>query len=99
VTAVGAFSNEIGSTSVVVCLETVCQIPPPNPRKCRTLIRARGDAPEKTGMPGWGTWIRTKINGVKVRCSTVELSPDFSGDRDRKNTDGLLQNLVVSPNP
>jgi hypothetical protein len=30
---------------------------------------------------GWGTWIRTKINGVRVRCSTVELSPkawDFS---------------------
>ncbi len=24
---------------------------------------------------GWGTWIRTKINGVRVRCSTVELSP------------------------
>ena len=25
---------------------------------------------------GWGTWIRTKINGVRVRCSTVELSPN-----------------------
>jgi hypothetical protein len=24
---------------------------------------------------GWGTWIRTKILGVRVRCSTVELSP------------------------
>jgi hypothetical protein len=24
---------------------------------------------------GWGTWIRTKINGVRVRCSTVELCP------------------------
>ncbi len=24
---------------------------------------------------GWETWIRTKINGVRVRCSTVELSP------------------------
>ena len=24
---------------------------------------------------GWGTWIRTKIDGVRVRCSTVELSP------------------------
>jgi hypothetical protein len=28
-------------------------------------------------MPGggWGTWIRTKIDGVRVRCSTVELFP------------------------
>src|SRR5664279_64535 len=25
---------------------------------------------------GWGTWIRTKILGVRVRCSTVELSPN-----------------------
>src|SRR5580700_7618650 len=25
---------------------------------------------------GWGTWIRTKIDGVRVRCSTVELSPN-----------------------
>ena len=25
---------------------------------------------------GSGTWIRTKINGVRVRCSTVELSPN-----------------------
>src|SRR5262245_56101073 len=24
---------------------------------------------------GWGTWIRTRINGVRVRGSTVELSP------------------------
>jgi hypothetical protein len=24
---------------------------------------------------GWGTWIRTKILGVRVRCSTVELFP------------------------
>jgi hypothetical protein len=26
-------------------------------------------------LRGWGTWIRTKINGVRVRCSTIELSP------------------------
>ena len=25
---------------------------------------------------GWGTWIRTKINGVRVRRSTVELFPN-----------------------
>jgi hypothetical protein len=29
----------------------------------------------KWKLRGWGTWIRTKINGVRVRCSTVELSP------------------------
>jgi hypothetical protein len=49
---------------------------------------------------GWGTWIRTKINGVRVRRSTVELFPnairrclsiplvrrinDFFGDASRK---------------
>ena len=27
------------------------------------------------GKLGWGTWIRTKIDGVRVRSSTVELSP------------------------
>jgi hypothetical protein len=26
-------------------------------------------------MIGWGTWIRTKTNGVRVRCSTIKLSP------------------------
>ena len=26
-------------------------------------------------LTGWGTWIRTKINGVRVRCSTIELCP------------------------
>lgn len=31
------------------------------------------------GLFGWGTWIRTKINGVRVRCSTVELSPNAAG--------------------
>lgn len=25
---------------------------------------------------GWETWIRTKINGVRVRCSTIELFPN-----------------------
>ena len=29
----------------------------------------------RASASGWGTWIRTKINGVRVRCSTVELSP------------------------
>ena len=27
------------------------------------------------GIFGWGTWIRTKINGVRVRCSTIKLFP------------------------
>ena len=33
---------------------------------------------ESRTTAGWGTWIRTKINGVRVRCSTVELSPKAS---------------------
>ena len=28
---------------------------------------------------GWGTWIRTKIDGVRVRSSTVELFPKGRG--------------------
>jgi hypothetical protein len=30
---------------------------------------------------GWGTWIRTKIDGVRVCCSTVELSPTAPATR------------------
>lgn len=29
------------------------------------------DGPEA----GWGTWIRTRTDGVRVRCSTVKLFP------------------------
>ena len=35
---------------------------------------APGNITPETRLPGWGTWIRTKIDGVRVRCSTVELS-------------------------
>jgi hypothetical protein len=34
----------------------------------------------KRKLPGWGTWIRTKIDGVRVRCSTVELSHPMEGE-------------------
>lgn len=27
-------------------------------------------------MSGWGTWIRTRTDGVRVRCSTVKLFPN-----------------------
>jgi hypothetical protein len=27
---------------------------------------------------GWGTWIRTKTSGVRVRCSTIKLSPTIA---------------------
>jgi hypothetical protein len=37
-----------------------------------------GKISQETELRGWGTWIRTKINGVRVRCSTVELSPTRS---------------------
>ena len=26
---------------------------------------------------GWETWIRTKTNGVRVRCSTIKLFPNM----------------------
>src|SRR5262245_9831162 len=29
----------------------------------------------ETALRGWGTRIRTQILGVRVRCSTIELSP------------------------
>jgi hypothetical protein len=47
---------------------------------------------------GWGTWIRTKIDGVRVRCSTVELSlelhfpPQEEPELDRRK---LLTLLVL----
>jgi hypothetical protein len=37
-----------------------------------------GKISPETELRGWGTWIRTKIDGVRVRCSTVELSPTRS---------------------
>ena len=46
-----------------------------------------------TNFIGWGTWIRTKIDGVRVRSSTVELSPTdaLSGE-----TDGEASGLAFS---
>ena len=46
-------------------------------RVAREKSACRRRRSEKTlaKSDGWGTWIRTKINGVRVRCSTVELSP------------------------
>ena len=63
--------------------------PPPTARRSTrhrrpaTLARPAGQRQEKarqvrdlTGETfGWGTWIRTTTNGVRVRCSTVKLSP------------------------
>jgi hypothetical protein len=47
---------------------------------------------ELTGRSiGWGTWIRTKTNGVRVRCSTIKLFPKPSGrtnDADAKFASG-----------
>jgi hypothetical protein len=40
--------------------------------------RQPGNKTPETRLAGWGTWIRTKVNGVRVRCSTVELSPTRS---------------------
>jgi hypothetical protein len=30
-----------------------------------------GKISQETELPGWGTWIRTKINGVRVRSGQV----------------------------
>ena len=38
----------------------------------REVVKARR---EPRGMSGWGTWIRTRTNGVRVRGSTVNLFP------------------------
>jgi hypothetical protein len=50
---------------------------------------------------GWWTWIRTKIDGVKVRCSTVELSPTRSPQKAlKRKTLGRSQSpksLVSAP--
>jgi hypothetical protein len=37
--------------------------------------RHPGNKTPETRLAGWGTWIRTMIDGVRVRCSTVEVSP------------------------
>ena len=50
--------------------------------------RASGSLKFSAKSVGWGTWIRTKINGVKVRCSTVELSPKALGFAPLESWDG-----------
>lgn len=35
------------------------------------------------GRNGWGTWIRTRTSGVRVRGSTVKLSPSRGSEADR----------------
>ncbi len=42
--------------------------------------RHRRDEAISAEGSGWGTWIRTKTNGVRVRCSTVKLSPSRRGN-------------------
>jgi site-specific DNA recombinase len=49
----------------------------------RTMEEERRPNRRKTRF-GWGTWIRTRINGVRVRCSTVELSPTRSPQKALK---------------
>ena len=50
--------------------------------------RTRGSPKFSAKSVGWGTWIRTKINGVRVRCSTVELSPKALGFAPLESWDG-----------
>src|SRR6202162_1902052 len=45
----------------------------PTPEIARNCANSRVSQESKleTGLVAWGTWIRTKIHGVRVRCSTV----------------------------
>ena len=45
------------------------------PSRCLSLSR-RG---RFGGGAGWGSWIRTRTDGVRVRCSTVKLIPNRKG--------------------
>ena len=38
---------------------------------------------------GWGTWIRTKIDRVRVGSSTVELSPKGAAKTESREISGL----------
>ena len=38
-------------------------------------LRSLGQSIGRIEEFGWGTWIRTKIDGVRVRSSTIELFP------------------------
>ena len=59
-----------------------------NPR-ASSLIKVAGKSNAWRDV-GWGTWIRTKIDGVRVRSSTVELSPndEWSVAKRRVNSGG-----------
>src|SRR5580704_846513 len=41
------------------------------------------------------TWIRTKIDGVRVRCSTVELSPTRSPQTVKVLLDPARRNMLA----
>ena len=52
---------------------------------------------------GWGTWIRTRTDGVRVRCSTVKLFPN--GERRAAKIEAAAAKLfshaplIVNPEP
>ncbi len=60
--------------SGIAKLETRTQTPNRSPNRTNNPYAARAEY--RVRSTGWGTWIRTKIDGVRVRCSTVELSPN-----------------------
>src|ERR1700737_3248790 len=55
-----------------------------------------GNITPETRLPGWGTWIRTKIDGVRVRCSTVELSPTRSPQKSLEKKDFEMPKRAAS---
>ena len=56
------------------------------PARCRGLAPqaarlrwACGKVVSVADLTGWGSWIRTRTDGVRVRCSTVKLIPNRKG--------------------
>ena len=58
------------------------------------MIEGRISSINTNKMNGWGTWIRTKIDGVRVRCSTVELSPTRSPQKALKRMTLACRSVV-----
>ncbi len=53
------------------------------PTQAMRWAHRAGEGEAEPAVCGWGTWIRTKIDGVRVRSSTVELSPIGAGPEAR----------------
>ena len=48
-------------------------------------------------LNGWGTWIRTKTGGVRVRCPTVRRSPTICSDFQWDSVYSVCTKFTASP--